>query len=184
MPETVFVGGLEYSIGYDFRTCLNVLLAFEDNSLTPMEKQWVLLDCMYPETTPKTLVEAVNAAMAFLNGEEKQEDDVIGDRLYSFSHDAKYIFAAFRQTHQINLQVENLHWWEFMALFMDLGQDTTFSNLVSLRKRLKDGTASKEERRAAVEMDSIVTLPEIDTRTLDEKEKANKFMLLMAGGSK
>jgi hypothetical protein len=63
-----------------------------------------------------------------------------------------------------------------MALFMDLGADTSFCNLVALRKRVKTGKASKEERATAREMGDIFKLPEIDNRTLEEKEAEEEFM--------
>jgi len=97
-------------------------------------------------------------------------------RLYSFNKDAPFIMAAFKQTHGIDLDTANMHWWKFMTLFMDMGSDTTFSNLVSLRKRVKTGKASKEERAMAREIADIFDLPEIDNRTLEERELDNEFV--------
>jgi hypothetical protein len=59
---------------------------------------------------------------------------------------------------------------------MDLGQDTTFCQLVSLRKRLKTGKATKEERQFAHEHPEIIDVPEIDDRSLQEKEIEQEFL--------
>ena len=59
---------------------------------------------------------------------------------------------------------------------MDLGQDTTFCQLVSLRKRIKTGKANKEERQAAREMGNLIEVPDIDDRTLAEKEAEAEFL--------
>lgn len=170
------VDGVEYRVNTDFRDCLRTMLAFEDNDLTPQEKQLVLLQNLYAEVPPNTAA-ATRAAVEFLNGGAAKDGS--GPRLYSFGQDAGMIFSAFRQTHGIDLETASLHWWKFLALFFDLGADTTFCNLVSLRKRVKTGKASKEERAAAREMGEAFDVPELDERTLDEKEQEAEFMRLL-----
>lgn len=63
-----------------------------------------------------------------------------------------------------------------MTLFMDIGSDTFFSNLVGLRKRVKSGKASKEEKQVAREMGDLFDVPEVDTRDLAEKELERAFV--------
>lgn len=179
LPDLVEIDGSEYAIDTDFRACLRVILAFEDTELTNLEKWAILLNNLYPER-PSDLRQAVEQALKFLDGGRKRDDDdVPGPRLYSFAQDASLIFAAFRQTHGIDLETAQLHWWKFLALFSDLGADTTFCNLVSLRKRLKTGRASKEERQAARELGEIVNLPEPGSRTLAEREQEAEFLRLV-----
>ena len=170
------VDGVEYRVNTDFRDCLRTMLAFEDNDLTPQEKQLVLLQNLYVGVPPN-MAAATRAAVEFLNGGSAKGGS--GPRLYSFGQDAGMIFSAFRQTHGIDLETASLHWWKFLALFFDLGADTTFCNLVSLRKRVKTGKASKEERAAAREMGEAFDVPELDERTLDEKEQEAEFMRLL-----
>lgn len=183
LPTTLQVGPTEYPINSDFRVCLKIILAFEDNDLTPQEKTIILLSSLFGEI-PADMPTAIDRAQWFLNGGQVDEceSDTESVRLYSFAKDANFIFAAFKQTHGIDLQTADLHWWKFLALFMDLGQDTTFCQLVSLRKRIKTGKATKEERAAAHEMGNVLDVPEVDTRTLDEKEREAEFMRLVAQG--
>ena len=105
------------------------VIAFEDPELTGLEKQAVMLENLYPEQ-PTDPTAACEIAVRFLNGGsetgEGEEDEPL--RLYSFSKDAGFIFSAFRQTHGIDLETAELHWWKFLALFMDLGAETTFSS--------------------------------------------------------
>jgi hypothetical protein len=178
LPETLTVAGKEYAIRSDFRTALRVLLAFEDNGLTMLEKQMVLVENLFVET-PAEIAEAGRAAIAFLDGggdDEKEDSTGGGLRLYSFSKDANIIYAAFQQTHGIDLQKAQLHWWQFLALFMDMGADTTFCNLIGLRKRVKTGKASKEEKQVAQDMGSMFEVPDIDMRSLAEREADADFM--------
>lgn len=178
LPESVTINTTEYQIDTDFRTCLKIIMAFEDNDLTPQEKQLILLGNLY-SVVPDDLSAALDRANWFMNGgkENSSEHDTDANpRVYSFAKDGNFIYAAFRQTHGIDLATAKLHWWTFLALFMDLGQDTTFCQLTALRKRLKTGKASKEEKAAALSMGEMIDLPEIDDRTLDEKEAENEFL--------
>ena len=164
---------------------MKVILAFEDEELTNREKQMIMLNVLYPEV-PEDIKQAQKKAIEFLDaGKESDEnrDDEIGPRLFSFAQDANYIFAAFKQTHNVDLEsIEYLHWWKFQAFFMDLGSNTTFLNLVNLRRRIKNGTASREEKRVAREMGEIFDIQELDTRTAEEKEKEIEFMALVGEG--
>ncbi len=183
LPESVEIDGRDVPINADFRDCLRTILAFEDNELTPQEKQAVMLANLYP-TPPANLPAAIERAQWFLNAGHQPEQADGSPRLYSFGKDAGYIFSAFRQTHGIDLTTAKLHWWTFLALFMDLGADTAFCNLVSLRKKVKTNQASKEERQAALEMGEMFDVPDMDDRTLEEKEREAEFMRLVEQGEK
>lgn len=146
------------------------------------EKQVVLLENLYP-FLPSNMSEAFRLGIKFLNGGEEVEEETSeinpALRLYSFSQDANFIFSAFRQTHDIDLETAELHWWKFLALFMDLGADTTFCNLVSLRKRVKTGKASKEELRMYRELKDVIDLSEPVLLTNEEREQEAEFMRLV-----
>lgn len=182
LPVSVTIDGREYEIDTDFRSALLTIMAFEDGGLTTHEKAMIMLANLYP-TIPDNVQAAFERAQWFLNGGEEREETG-KPRVYSFTKDARYIFAAFRQTHGIDLQTANLHWWEFLALFMDLGQDTTFCQLTALRSRIKSGKATKEERAAARAMGEAFDVPEVDTRTLEEKEIQERFFRAIEEGKR
>lgn len=176
LPKSVRIDGREVFINTDFRASLKTVMAFEDDTLTGQEKEQIALLNLYTDI-PQNIEAALEQVNWFLNGgDSSSQDKEPQPRLYSFTKDANFIFAAFRQTHGIDLTKATLHWWEFLALFMDLGQDTTFCQLVSLRKRVKSGKASKEEREAAREMGDAFEIPELETRTLAERELEAEFM--------
>lgn len=187
LPETIQVAGRDYQINSNHKVCLRSLIAFEDNELTPLEKQYILMVNLLPVIPPdpndqNEALEQINLFLAGGNAEKKESD---GLRLYSFRQDAPYIYAAFRQTHGIDLQKIELHWWQFLSLFMDLGSETMFCQLVGLRKRLATpGKASKEDKQMAAELGHIVKLDGVDDRTVEEKEVMRKFDELVAQGLK
>lgn len=134
---------------------------------------------------PDDIEAAFTQGVKFLNGgqigEEKEEVPI---RLFSFEKDANLIFAAFKQTHGIDLSnTENLHWWKFIALFMDLGSETTFCQLIGLRKRVKTGKATKEEKEAAREMGDMFEIPEPEEPlTAEEQQREREFMRALGLG--
>jgi len=174
-PNELEIDGRQYAVNSDFRSCLRIILAFEDNDLTSAEKQMIMLNNLYP-VIPNNVQAAFTKGGWFLNGgKASQDEDETAPRLYSFSRDADLIFAAFRQTHSIDIKTVDLHWWEFLALFMDLGADTTFCNLINLRKRVKTGKATKEEKAAAAAIGNAFEVPDIDNLTLEEREAEARF---------
>lgn len=176
LPETVEISGRVYKLNTDFRPCLRTIMACEDTELTGYEISLVILTNLFPEI-PDDLDAALEKARWFLDGGEvHQEPEERQPRVYEFSKDANFIFAAFRQTHGIDLQAESLHWWKFIALFMDVGGDTTFSQLTALRKRVKTGKATKEERDAARELGTIFEVSDTEMRTLEDLEAEEEFM--------
>lgn len=177
------VAGREVPVNSDFRACLATIMAFEDKNVTNFERQAILLRNMYPGLSPDDPDEEVLVLMAahpeemakqaiwFLDagaGEGEGGGNSVGG-LYSFRKDGEMIYAAFRKTYGIDLQAVDMHWWKFIALFKDLG-DTEFWNLVGLRKRVKTGKASKEEKEIARNMGDAFEVEAVDTRTLEEKE--------------
>lgn len=178
LPESVTIANTEYQVNSHFKACLKTILVCENDEFTPQEKQWVLVKNLYPKI-PSNIPEALERATWFLNGGKESENDVSGPRLYSFSKDESMIFAAFRQTHGIDLATANLHWWAFLALFMDLGQDTVFCQITALRKRVLTGTATKEEKTAARAMGETFNIPQPDTRTFEEKKREQEFLRMV-----
>lgn len=186
-PSAVEIDGQEYELDTDFRTALRVIMAFEDNDLAAVEKQGIMLQLLYKQI-PTNTEKATEMAIKFLDGgaedgkEEKEGEGQLPVRVYSFSKDAGLIFSAFMQTHGIDLETTLMHWWKFLSLFMDLGQDTVFCQLMALRKRVKTGKATKEEYQAAQAMGDLFIIPDIDDRTLEERDAEDEFMRLVREG--
>jgi len=187
LPEAIEINGIEYAVNSDFRTGLACILDMESSELTDEEKCILLLRRIYGETIPDDVETAIKLAVKFLDGgkEPPEEENPFADntRLYSFEKDSALIYAAFRQTHGIDLQKVDLHWWQFLALFQDLGADTAFCNLVNLRRRVNSGEATKEERQYALKLGDafIVTDPE-DALTEADSENVDLFDLLSKEG--
>jgi hypothetical protein len=181
LPVSVVIDGINVAIDTDFRAGLRIMLAFEDTELTSLEKQQIMFANIYPEIPlellgkQENIMALLDKAIWYLNcGEDDPHDGA--PRLMSFQKDARLIFAAFRSTHGIDLQSATMHWWSFVALMMDLGQDTAFCQLTGLRKRHKKGTLTKEERAMVREMGDAFVIEQTDNMTLEEMEADKRFM--------
>ena len=181
LPEAIEVAGKNFPINWDFRTGLRIMEAWEDPELTGYEKQLIMISLLYKETPPE-IAKACELAMLFLNcgaSEGEGEDPGLpADRLFSFGHDARFIYTAFQQSHGVDLTRENLHWWKFCALFMDL-KDCLFVRLINLRRQLKAGQATKEERQWYGQIKKIVDLPE--SYSAEELAAIQEFEELLNG---
>lgn len=179
LPEAIRIDGKYYPVNADYRTGVRIMLAFEDDELTLAEKQQICLRLLYKEL-PENLEQAYWMAVKFLNyGDEiKEGNEETEQRVYSWSHDAKYIYAAILQSHGIDLnQEEDMHWWKFCYLFMGLQEECFFNRMIYLRRQKADGKLTKEERQIYEGLKDILDLP----FSKDEQQAIDNFMRLLNG---
>ena len=173
LPKQAEVAGKVYLLNTDYRTCIRILQAMEDEGLTDIEKQSVLLQLLY-QKIPEDIPQAVQKGVLFLNcGETKQSEDF--GRVYSFRQDDRYIFSAVDKVLRGRLSKgEMVHWWEFVAAFMEMPEDCVMSRIIYYRCRKNTGKLTKEEREVWAKNRELFELEEI--QTAEEKEKYDNFM--------
>lgn len=160
-PTKIKVNNKILSINSDFRNCIKIIEAFEDEDLFDEEKYLILIKRLYvDEVEDDCLQEAIIKGIKFLDlGEENKNNEENVKRLYSFTKDDNYIYTGIRQSHNIDLNsIDYLHWWNFVYLFLDIGQDCMFNQLVYYRKRKNEGKLTKEERKVYISMRKILDL--------------------------
>lgn len=158
-PDAIEIDGEVFAVNTDFRVGLQIMADFENPEFDQDEKAYLMLNRLYADLPDDRDIlfyqKAVEKAVKFLNageGDDAARDTEGKPRLYSFNKDARLIYSAFSQTHGVDLQAADMHWWRFMALFLDLGSDTAFCSLVSLRKRYYDGKLNDEEKRLIAQL--------------------------------
>lgn len=187
-PTKTIIDGKEYNLNTDFRTCLQIILAFEDEEIFDFEKVDIMLELLYgKDNIPDNREMAIEKAVLFLDGGESEENKKVGkssDRLYSFSKDAKYIYSAIKQSHNIDLEnIEYLHWWKFMFFFLDLDPDCFFCRMIDLRNKKKKNKLNKEEKKLYLELYDILSLDNKPNFTEEEQQEIDKFMNLINNGN-
>lgn len=189
LPETVDIGGVEYPINTDFRTSILFELMMQDTSLSNSEKIRKAVKLYYPQK-PHDISGAVDELLWFYRcgrdeGTTKSSDDEDEEEspqrlIYSFEHDAEYIYAAYLGQYGIDLQdVEDLHWWKFRAMFKSLEESCEFVKIMGYRSIKVTSKMSKEQQSFYRKMQRIHALPIPD----DEQEKYDAITYaLMHGG--
>lgn len=176
-PTKIKVNNKILNINSDFRNCIKIIEAFEDEDLLDEEKYLILIKRLYiDEVEDEDLQEAIIKGIKFLDlGEENKNNEENVKRLYSFTKDDNYIYTGIRQSHNIDLNsIEYLHWWNFVYLFLDIGQDCMFNQLVYYRKRKNEGKLTKEERKVYISMRKI-----LDLNYEEDDDEDDEFMQML-----
>lgn len=174
LPTKIKVNDNIYDINYDFRTVILTLQALEDPELTHFEKLNILVNNIYKDDIPyEDYEEACKQASRFIdlgkdnNGTNKKSNV----RIFSFEKDANYIFTGINLTHNIDLEKEkNLHWWKFMAMFMDMSPECMFGELVYYRKRKAEGKLTKDEKKQYEKIKDLVDLEVVKVQSQSRKK--------------
>ncbi len=189
LPNHVEIGGLMVPIETGFRTGIIFEQMILDRSLSDVEKIETMMALYLPGLSLSTGEEAIEALKKITwfyrcgaDPEETTESGHAEDEGQSFNYDidADYIYAAFRQAYNIDLAENNLHWWQFRALFKSLPETTQFMKIVGFRTIKISGKLSKEQRQYYEKMKRLYRLPESKDRQQLESDLA---AVLMNGGN-
>lgn len=176
LPRKIKIKNTIYNINFDYKTIINILLAFEDTELTRSEQTYIMLKNLYIEEIPKEdTQEAIEKAIKFIDGGKIEEVDNLNQkekRIYSFKKDGNYIFSGISQTHNIDLsEKNNLHWWVFLSFFMDMSPNCTFGELVYYRKRKNENKLTKEEKEHYKKIKKLVDLDYKDEESIKARKE-------------
>lgn len=165
LPETVEIDSEEYDINTDFRISIMFELLMQDDELEDSEKTMQALKLYYP-VIPENKAKAVEKIIWFYRcGKEPDYCEANPDgtkqkQIYSFEHDAGYIYEAFLQEYGIDLQdIEDFHWWKFRSLFNGLPNTTEFVKIMEYRSVSITSKMSKEQKQFYKKMQAIHALP-------------------------
>lgn len=135
LPTSLEVGGVEYEIRSDYRAILDICAALNDQELDGPDKALVALDILYPEfenMPPEHYEEALKQLYWFIDC----GDDFLPEKspkVMDWEQDFKYIVAPInRVTGKEIRAVDYMHWWSFMAAYMEIGE-CTFAQIVRIR---------------------------------------------------
>lgn len=167
------IGEIEFNT--DFRTSILFEMLMQDKSIKKKNKVIQSIRLYYPnieqiENYEKSIDDILwfyrcGKELADSKNNNKETND---KQIYSYEFDDNYIYSAFKQQYNIDLQEEDLHWWKFKALFDGLSKDTKIVEIMGYRaidlRKIKD----KEERKRLKKLKNIYSLP--DMRTKEQKE--------------
>lgn len=165
-PVQAQVNEKKYEIRTNFRTSILFEMMIQDSSLDDGVKVRKALDLYYP-VIPDDLEAAIDTALWFYRcgREETAQQKRAASRrgksqIYSFEHDAGYIYAAFLSVYGIDLQdINYMHWWKFRFLFQSLPKDTEFVRIMEYRSMDINDKMPKEQKDFYKRMKCLYALP-------------------------
>lgn len=184
LPIKLKIEDTEYSVNTDFRSSILFELLMQDTEIENNKKIEVALDLYYPYI-PNNLDKAVEQILWFYRcGKELQEVKGYSNKnrelIYSFDFDDMYIYSAFLDQYNIDLQdVEYLHWWKFKAMFYALKDDNTISKIMGYRSVDITNDMSSEQKKFYRQMKEIYKIPV--SKSEDQKLNAIEYALLNGG---
>lgn len=155
LPKTVTVAGEKLEIRYDFRVILEIIVMLSDDNLSGPEKTAGIKDIFYLEPDRiKNTREAVEECYTFIGCGKK--NDKQGPKITDWEQDFEYIIAPVNRVLGFEARAVEydplnntggVHWWTFMAAFMEIGGDCLYSQIVSIRdKQARRKKLEKYER--------------------------------------
>lgn len=155
LPKTVTVADKELAIRYDFRVILEIITMLQDPELSGIDKTEALLAMFYVEPDEITdLKQAVEACFDFIDSSTRSKKK--GPRLTDWEQDFEYIIAPVNRvlgyearavSYDPAANTGGVHWWTFIAAYMEIGGDCLYSQIVSIRdKQARKKKLEKYER--------------------------------------
>lgn len=163
LPTSLEVNGNIYDIRSDFRDCLTILQAFNDDELSDTEKQVVMLECLYvdwEDIPQEDIVEAISKAIWFLNcGDTISDTHTNSKPVYDWEQDEQMIFSSINKVAGREVRaLDYLHFWSFIGFFNEIGEGM-FSSVVNIRsKKNKHKKLEKHEQEFYKENKNIIDL--------------------------
>lgn len=143
LPKTVNIDGRDYEIRYDFRVVLEIMQMLQDDELEGIDKTEALMTMFYMEPEQiKNIKAACEACFAFIDNSSRKKQK--SPRLMDWEQDFEYIIAPVNRVLGFECRAVDynpvtntggVHWWTFMAAFMEIGGDCLYSQIVSLRDK-------------------------------------------------
>ena len=178
LPTSFSIDGKKYEFNYDFRTSILFCLLMQDTELTEEEKILQGLQLYYPKIPNNTEEAYKNILYFYSRGKEDNIETKVkqgkrifnrnNNRAFDFEVDSDLIFTAFMTQYNINLNKENLHWWEFMALFNSLNDTNEIVKIMNYRTIDINSIEDKKERKTYKQLQDYYSLENIVTK--EERE--------------
>lgn len=141
LPTSVDIDGVEYKIRTDYRCILDILSDLSNPEADGKERAYIVLIGLYPDFAtipPEHYEKAISKGLRFINCDSK-ETPKKAPRLVDWEQDYGLIIGPInRVIGQEVRSVPYLHWWTFMASYMEIG-DCTFAQVVRIRDHLSRG---------------------------------------------
>lgn len=180
LPKSVQVSGSEYPVNWGYRANILIEIVMFSTSRSDEQKLLDALNIFYLKNIPPDMEAAIKQMICFFHcGKEIKSENGVSfrrqQRSYDFEMDAPLIYAAFRAQYGVNLNRtlnNELHWWEFSAMFDSLNENLKMSRIMYYRTADLEGM-SKNQKKFIKKMRALYAIPSGD-ETLSDKARLAK----------
>ena len=150
LPITVTLSGTEYPVRTDFRVILEIFVMLEDPNLSDSDKTEALLRMFYEDRPPaEDTEEAVRAFLDFLEpGGTEPRRGKKSPGLIRWEQDFPLIVGPVN--HVLGMEcrsVPYLHWYTFLAAYLDMDPGCVFAQVLRIREKLRTGKKLEKVER-------------------------------------
>lgn len=186
LPGSVKIDEKSYAVNTGYRVMMCFEMRMQDASITDAEKLILSLCEFYRDEIPENVQGAVDQLLWFYwcgkdrVEEKKSGGDKAGAAIYSFDHDADYIYAAFLDQYGVDLQEVDLHWWKFKAMFRALRDTNEFVKIMGYRSMEISKDMTQEQKQFYRRMKELHRIP----LPQNEQEKLREIESVLMGDGK
>ena len=183
-PEYVEVENVKYKINTDFRVAIECNRIAEDENIGDFERVLGIIYTLFGEealNTPSHYEKLLKLTQKYLSCGKELETNSNEDVDMDFIEDYSYIKTSFRSDYGINLDKENMHWWEFYDLMnglsnSELGNCCVLNRIRNLRNYDVSQIKDFKERDKIIKAKNQVALKKNKNVTLLTVEKLCKII--------
>lgn len=169
LPDSVTVDGRNCPVVTDFREWIKFHDLLRDKEVPQQSKIFLLAEwfvnppVFLTESHVKALTDFYIAKdLDFQNSEKNEEEPEQNFKppVFDWRIDSEFLIADFRQFYQINLfSVKYLHWFEFIALFHALPEESQCQKRIYYRSVKLDQIKDKNEKKRIKKIKRSIALP-------------------------
>lgn len=140
LPTSLELNGQFYAIRSDYRVVLSIFQAFNDDTLSNLEKAFVCVKCLFVDEIPVRLFEeSVKKAYWFCDGGNMPKSEPSRIKTLDWEHDECILFPAVNKVAGCEVRaVPYLHWWTFLGYFGEIDEGL-FSTVMNIRRKRGEG---------------------------------------------
>jgi len=206
LPHSVNIGGIEIQVNTDFRFSITFEEMIKEYDLEEDEQKkefwdkalklyYPILNIDFDKSTVEEknmfnfIIDNVNEAIDklmwfYICGREHikntQDQRQSKEEIYNFTYDEPKIYASFMQQYGRNIREEDIHWWDFKALFDGLNEDTEMKKVISIRATDLSKIKDKEQKEYYKKLKRAYKIPMPND---DEEINSDELEILLHGGN-
>ena len=168
-----------FPIDPDLQIGIQIMQALEDGELSRQEGQAVALSLLFlqedaqgnqlPLPDAETALEGLVWFLTDWNHDHNSKVDKT--RITDFDIDQWRIYSAFKQHYGINLNIDKLHFWEFMGLLTTL-PECAYTRVIDIRAKKITSKMGTDEKKAYTELKKVYALDQPNEVEYTDNQKA------------